>query len=170
MRRSVFFSVFLVSLFAGQAFAQTGAHPAKFYPVIGKTIKWADRYIRQEFDQKPSKKTVGQDTLMLTYYNPGSDRQVALDFVDDKCEYVGFNDYSLEENEINTFFTRWCIDVTEHYRLVADKDEKYPMFEDTSFNIVFYIPEEQPLDRGMQYFMFSGFVRNEMALSGVDNR
>jgi hypothetical protein len=170
MRRFIIFSVFFVSMIAGGAFAQSSAHPTNFYPVMGKTIKWADRFIRQEFDQKPDKRGVGQDTVMLTYYNPESDLQVALYFVDDVCEYVGFNDYSLDANGVNTFFTQWCIDVTEHYRLVSEKDEKYPMFEDTSFNIVFYIPEQQPLDRGMQYFMFSGFVRNEMALSGADNR
>lgn len=166
MRRLSIFFVLVFALGVSQSYAQKkAAHPSDFYESIGKSAKWTDRYVRATFGVKPKKEVIGQDSLMLSFYNPASDLEVALYFVDEKCEYIGFNDFSLEVDGINTFFTQWCIDVTEHYRLVSEKEEKYPMFEDTSYNVVFFIPEEQPLDRGMQYFMFSGFIRNEMALS-----
>ncbi len=166
MRRLSLFFVLILLLGATQSFSQgKTAHPAQFYDAIGKSIKWSDRYVRSEFGEKPKKEVIGRDSVMLTYYNPASDLEVSMYFIEDKCEFIGFSDYSLNLTGINTFFTAWCIDVTEHYRLVSEEEEKYPMFEDTSFNIVFYIPEEQPLDRGVQYFMFSGFFRNEMARS-----
>ncbi|MCA6078807.1 hypothetical protein [Fulvivirga sedimenti] len=166
MRQFLLFSLFaLVSLSFSANAQQKPVHPVNFYDCMGKNLKWADRYIRSEFGVKAEKEIAGKDTVRLNFYNTVNDVKVSLFFVDEVCEYIGFSDYNLDDNSLNTFFTRWCTDVTEHYRFISDKDERYPMFEDTSFNMVFYIPENQPEKGGLQYFMFSGFIRGERILT-----
>jgi len=136
-------------------------HPVDLYSCIGKNAKWVDRFIRSEYGIKPDREKTGQDTVQLTFYNSLSDVEVSVYLVNEVCAYVGFNDYTLDENGINTYFTRWCSDVTDHDKFISSSDERYPMFEDTETSIVFYIPDRQTHQQGTQFFMFAGFIRGE---------
>jgi len=165
MRRFTSFLSLVLVLFALMTQAQNKPiHPVDLYDCIGKNAKWVDRFIRAEYGLKAEQEKVGQDTVQLRFYNSLSDVEVSLFLVDEVCEYVGFNDYNLEENGINTYFTRWCSDVTDHYRFISGSDERYPMFEDTDTSMVFYIPDDQTSENGLQYFMFAGFIRGEQSL------
>ena len=164
MRRLVIFSMLMFLALAGYT-QQKPVHPVDLYECIGKNSKWVDRYVRSQYGTKPEKEKAGQDTVRLSFYNTASDVRVAAFIVNDVCEYIGFSDYSLNENNLNTYFSRWCSDVTDYYTLVSGTEERYPMYEDTSLNMVFFIPEKQPENNGMQYYMFSGFIRGERILS-----
>ncbi len=165
MRRFASFLIlaFLFVALAAQA-QNKPVHPVDLYDCIGKNAKRVDRFIRSEYGIKAEREKIGQDTVRLSFYNSLSDVEVSLFLVDEVCEYVGFNDFNLEENGINTYFTRWCSDVTDHYRFISGSDERYPMFEDTDTSMVFYIPDDQPAVNGLQYFMFAGFIRGEQSL------
>ena len=166
MRQLSIFSALLLLLLASAAIAQKKpVHPADLYACMGENSKWVDRYVRAEYGIKPERETMGGDTIRLSFYNALSDVEVSMFLVDDVCEFIGFNDYSLNENNINTYFTRWCTDVTDHMRFISEKSERYPMFEDASYNMVFYIPEAQSDNTGLKYYMFSGFIRSEPVAS-----
>jgi hypothetical protein len=166
MRLFTSFFVLFLTLVSISAFSQNKpVHPVDLYDCIGKNTKWVDRYVRAQYGIKPERKKSGKDTVELHFYSSTSDVEVSLYLVGDVCEYVGFTDYNLDQNGVNTYFTRWCSDVTDHDKFITGKDEKYPMFEDESSSMVFYIPEDQSTDTGLQYFMFAGFVRGEQVLS-----
>lgn len=166
MRRySIVLSVIFSFIVLGASGQSRPAHPVHFYDFLGKNASWVDRNIRADYGVKLDKEKISKDSVIYSMYNDVSDVKVSFYLVDDRCDYIAFDDYHLNNNNINTYFTQWCTDVTDHYTFVADKQEKYPMFTDTSFNVVFFIPDEQTLDNGLRYFLFSGFIHGEQLLT-----
>jgi hypothetical protein len=141
------------------------AHPAHFHEYLGKNASWIDREVRARYDLKLDKEKISKDSLRLVVYNALSDIEVTFYLVEDACEYISFDDYSLDSNRVKSFFTQWCSDVTDHYKFIAEDDDMYPMFMDPVHDVVFFIPEDQHLESGLRYFLFSGFIRDTQLFS-----
>ncbi len=143
------------------------AHPSHFYNYLGKTASWIDREVRASYDLKIEKNKISKDSVRLSVYNSLSDIKVTFYLVDDACDYISFDDYSLDSNRVRSYFTQWCSDVTDHFKFISEEYERYPMFMDMSSDVVFYIPEDQNLETGLRYFLFSGFIRNDQLLTSL---
>lgn len=163
----IIFSI-LLSCLVGASFSQSKpAHPAQFYSYLGKNTKWIDREVRANYDLQVQKEKISKDSLRLTVYNSLSDIKVTFYLVEDICDYISFDDYALESNRVKSYFTQWCSDVTEHFRFISEDEERYPMFMDMEHDIVFFIPEEQSLETGLRYFLFSGFIRDDQMVTSL---
>ncbi len=165
--RILIFSVLLASITILANGQSRPAHPSQFYEYLGKNAKWIDREVRANYDLKLDKEKISKDSLRLTVYNSLSDIKVTFYLVEDLCEYISFDDYSLESNRVRSFFTQWCSDVTDHFRFISEDEERFPMFMDMNKDIVFYIPEDQSLETGLRYFLFSGFIRDDQMLTSL---
>lgn len=141
------------------------AHPAQFHSYLGKNASWIDREVRASYDLKIEKEKISKDSARLIIYNALSDIRITFYMVDDICDYISFDDYSLERNGVNTFFSQWCSDVTDHYKFIAEEEDMFPMFMDPENDVVFFIPEDQTLETGLRYFLFSGFIRDAQLLT-----
>ena len=168
MKHKVFiFSILLTCLTLVAGAQSKPSHPSHFYDYLGKNAKWIDREVRANYDLSLEKTKISKDSLRLSVYNSLSDMKVTFYLVEDVCDYISFDDYSLESNRVRSFFTQWCSDVTDHFKFISEEEERFPMFMDIEKDIVFFIPEEQKLDVGLRYFLFSGFIRDDMMLTSL---
>ena len=168
MKTKGFIFSLLLICFAFVAMSQSKpAHPAHFYDYLGQNASWIDRQVRANYDLKLEKEKISKDSLRLTVYNSLSDIKITFYLVEDVCDYISFDDYSLQSNRVNSFFTQWCADVTDHFRFISEEEERFPMFMDMAKDVVFFIPEDQHLESGLRYFLFSGFIRDDQMITSL---